>query len=281
MAIPGTTFYLHLSLLKRTKLHVTCLFVGDDSESSDSGVDTLSTSTRGSFPSDYMDLDEFLSVQTQNCQENTQASCEDPQNLSLVASTSTRVAATTVSGLVEQVSPAVTEFSKVAASVNNVLSSVVLSKMSSLPLQVDPAVFQTLRANTSQPEGTNAIVQWCQSVGGTRQDHQEASGPQPGKTPVRRRRNSKYVYNPLPITKKAERKFYSQSQKDERYWERRIKNNVAAKRSRDLRRQKEIEVTEKYKNLEKENANLKEEVRRLRMKADELEKKLASFQGSH
>ena len=166
MAIPGTTFYLHLLLLKRTKLHVTCLFVGDDSESSDSGVDTLSTSTRGSFPSDYMDLDEFLSVQTQNCQENTQASCEDPQNLSLVASTSTRVAATTVSGLVEQVSPAVTEFSKVAASVNNVLSSVVLSKMSSLPLQVDPAVFQTLRANTSQPEGTNAIVQWCQSVGG-------------------------------------------------------------------------------------------------------------------
>lgn len=256
------------------------MLTGDDSESSDSGVETLSTSTRSSFPSDYMDLDEFLSVQTQNCQESTPASCEDAQSLSLVASTSTRLPTTTVTGTVEHVSPAVTEFSKVTASVNNVLSSVDLSKLSSLPLQVDPSVFQSLQANTSQPEGTNAIVQWCQSVGGTRQDHQEASGPQPGKTPVRRRRNSKYVYNPLPITKKAERKFYNQSQKDEKYWERRIKNNVAAKRSRDLRRQKEIEVTEKFKNLERENAHLKEEVRRLRMKADELEKKLASFQGS-
>ena len=33
---------------------------------------------------------------------------------------------------------------------------------------------------------------------------------------------------------------------------------MAAKRSRDLRRQKEIEVTEKFKKLEKENTLLKE-----------------------
>lgn len=255
------------------------MLLGDDSESSDSGVDTLSTSTRSSFPSDYMDLDEFLSVQTQNCQENTSAACDDPQNLPVVNSC-TRVVATSSAGTVEQVSPAITEFSKVAADVNNVLSSMVLSKMSSLPLKMDPAVFQSLQTNTSQPEGNNAIIQWCKTVGGTRQDHIEASGPQPGKTPVRRRRNSKYVYNPLPITKKAKRKFYSQAQKDEKYWERRIKNNVAAKRSRDLRRQKEIEITEKFKSLERENNLLKEEVRKLRMKADELEKKLSNFQGT-
>ena len=206
-----------------------------------------------------MDLDEFLSVQTQNGQEN-----------SAVAATNARA---------EVPVPPVPDFSKAAADVS-VLTSMMLSKMSSLPLKVDPAVLQSLQVNTSQPAETNAIIQWCKTVGVTRQEHPEAMGPEPGKMPVRRRRNSKYVYNPLPITKKADRKFFSQSEKDEKYWERRIKNNVAAKRSRDLRRQKEIEVSEKFKMLERENANLKEEVRRLRMKASELEKKLAHFQGA-
>lgn len=239
-------------------LKLDCLFTGDgDSESSDSGVDTLSTSTRSSFPSDYMDLDEFLSVQTQNGQEN-----------STVATTNARVEV-----------PPIPDLSKAAADVS-VLTSMMLSKMSSLPLKVNPSVFQSLQVNTSQPPETNAIIQWCKTVGVTRQEHPEAMGPEPRKTPVRRRRNAKYVYNPLPITKKADRKFFTQSEKDEKYWERRIKNNVAAKRSRDLRRQKEIEVSEKFKMLERENANLKEEVRRLRMKASELEKKLSHFQGA-
>ena len=187
-----------------------------------------------------MDLDEFLSVQTQNGQDN-----------STVATTNARTEV-----------PPVPDFSKAAADVS-VLTSMMLSKMSSLPLKVDPAVFQSLQVNTSQPPETNAIIQWCKTVGVTRQEHPEAMGPEPGKTPVRRRRNSKYVYNPLPITKKADRKFFSQSEKDEKYWD-----------------QKEIEVSEKFKMLERENANLKEEVRRLRMKASELEKKLAHFQGA-
>lgn len=205
-----------------------------------------------------MDLDEFLSVQTQNGQEN-----------STVATVNARAVVSSIP-----------DSSKAAADVS-VLTSMMLSKMSSLPLKVNPAVFQPLQVTTSQPPGTNAIIQWCKTVGVTRQEHPEAMAPEPEKAPVaRRRRNSRYVYNPLPITKKADRKFYSQSEKDEKYWERRIKNNVAAKRSRDLRRQKEIEVSEKFKLLERENANLKEEVRRLRIKASELEKKLAHFQGA-
>ena len=58
------------------------------------------------------------------------------------------------------------------------------------------------------------------------------------------------------------------------YW---VKNNVAAKRSRDMRRQKEIELSDKYKNLEEENTLLKEEVQRLRIKAAELEQRLAQI----
>ncbi|KAL9973746.1 hypothetical protein ACROYT_G020241 [Oculina patagonica] len=253
-----------------------------DSESSDSGVDTLSTSTRGSFPSDFMDLDEFLSVQTQNGQENTASatSCENVPNRPANATSATRTVATSNAKIEE---PAIPDL-KAAVDVNSVLTSMMLSKMSSLPIKVDPVVFQSLQVSTSQPAETraenNTIIQWCKTVGVTTQEHQEAMGPSPGKTPVRRRRNSRYVYNPLPITKKADRKFVTQSDKDERYWERRIKNNVAAKRSRDLRRQKEIEVTEKFKTLETENALLKEEVRRLRLKAAALEKKLSHFQGA-
>ena len=221
-----------------------------------------------------MDLDEFLSVQTQNGQENASASCENVQNRASSTAGGTRTVATTSAGAER---PPV-----IAADVNSVLSSMMLSKMSSLPLKVDPAVFKSLQVTTSQPAAdTNTIIQWCQSVGVTTQEHQEAMGPTPGKTPVRRRRNAKYVYNPVPIIKKADRRFVTQSDKDEKYWERRIKNNVAAKRSRDLRRQKEIEVTEKFKNLERENSLLKEEVHRLRLKAAELEKKLAQFQGAN
>lgn len=246
-----------------------------DSESSDSGLDTMSSSTGNSFPSDYMDLDEFLSAaNNQNAQESREVpkSCElatnHPANGAVmpVATTSCKLEAVGT-----QASP-----SKTSAEVSTVLNSIILSKVSSLPLNINPPALQPFES-TSQPTATNAIIQWCKSVGITRQEHGEAMGPEPGKTPVRRRRNSRYVYNPLPIAKKADRKFVTQSSKDEKYWERRIKNNVAAKRSRDMRRQKEIELSDKYKNLEEENTLLKEEVQRLRIKAAELEQRLAQI----
>ena len=52
--------------------------------------------------------------------------------------------------------------------------------------------------------------------------------------------------------------------KDEKYWERRRKNNQAAKRSRDLKRQKELCVAERAASLEDENRQLREEVQKLR-----------------
>ena len=229
-----------------------------------------------------MDLDEFLSAQTQNGQENQESVlATSRENVPNHPVSSTRTIATSNPIIEVPALTDITDFSKAAADVNSVLTSMMLSKVSSsLPLKVNPTVIQSLQVTTSQPVDTSTIIQWCKTVGVTRQDHQEAMGPAPGKTPTRRRRNSKYVYNPLPITKKADRKFVTQSDKDEKYWERRIKNNVAAKRSRDLRRQKEIEVTEKFRALENENALLKEEVHRLRLKATELEKKLAHFQGA-
>lgn len=249
-----------------------------DSESSDSGLDSMSTSTGNSFPSDYMDLDEFLSAQTQNSQESpaVSKSCENTHNqLSACPST----ALVPLKSNANQASTSTVSLSKAAAEVNCVLNSLMLSKVSSLPMKVEAAAFQSIQATESQPSSaTNAIIQWCKSVDASQQEQRDTS---PGKTPMRRRRSTRYVYNPLPISKKADRKFVSTSEKDEKYWERRIKNNVAAKRSRDMRRQKEIEVSEKFKMLERENALLKEEVQRLRVKAVELEKKLSRFQGGN
>jgi bZIP factor len=52
--------------------------------------------------------------------------------------------------------------------------------------------------------------------------------------------------------------------KDNAYWERRRKNNEAAKRSRDARRAKEQEIALRAQFLEQENIQLKLEVAHLR-----------------
>lgn len=54
------------------------------------------------------------------------------------------------------------------------------------------------------------------------------------------------------------------SSQDEKYWTRRKKNNVAAKRSRDARRLKENQITIRAAFLEKENTALRTEVAELR-----------------
>ena len=58
--------------------------------------------------------------------------------------------------------------------------------------------------------------------------------------------------------------------KDQAYWERRRKNNLAAKRSRDARRAKEDEIAIRAAFLEQENVQLKWEVARLKSETSRL-----------
>ena len=58
--------------------------------------------------------------------------------------------------------------------------------------------------------------------------------------------------------------------KDQAYWERRRKNNLAAKRSRDARRAKEDEIAIRAAFLEQENIQLKWEVARLKTETSRL-----------
>ncbi|XP_049614934.1 TEF transcription factor, PAR bZIP family member a isoform X1 [Syngnathus scovelli] len=69
---------------------------------------------------------------------------------------------------------------------------------------------------------------------------------------------------PQPMIKKAKKVFVPDEQKDEKYWHRRKKNNVAAKRSRDARRLKENQITVRAAFLERENSALRTEVADLR-----------------
>lgn len=80
----------------------------------------------------------------------------------------------------------------------------------------------------------------------------------------RKHKFSEDELKPQPMIKKAKKVFVPEEQKDDKYWQRRKKNNLAAKRSRDARRLKENQITVRAAFLERENAALRTEVADLR-----------------
>ncbi|XP_070847014.1 TEF transcription factor, PAR bZIP family member a isoform X1 [Chaetodon trifascialis] len=80
----------------------------------------------------------------------------------------------------------------------------------------------------------------------------------------RKHKFSEDELKPQPMIKKAKKVFVPEEQKDDKYWQRRKKNNMAAKRSRDARRLKENQITVRAAFLERENAALRTEVAELR-----------------
>ena len=70
-------------------------------------------------------------------------------------------------------------------------------------------------------------------------------------------------------------------EQDDRYWARRRKNNVAAKRSRDARRLKENQIAIRAGFLEKENTALKMEVADLRKELGRCKNTLAKYDARH
>lgn len=71
-------------------------------------------------------------------------------------------------------------------------------------------------------------------------------------------------YMPGGVDHRSGRQSVDEEAKDEKYWERRRKNNQAAKKSRDLKRQKEMDVAQKAAALEEENRELRDEVKKLK-----------------
>ncbi|XP_018914309.1 thyrotroph embryonic factor isoform X2 [Bemisia tabaci] len=82
---------------------------------------------------------------------------------------------------------------------------------------------------------------------------------------------------PQPMVKKSRKQFVPDGLKDEKYWARRRKNNMAAKRSRDARRLKENQIALRAGFLEKENMGLRQEMERLKNENMALRDRLSKF----
>ena len=72
--------------------------------------------------------------------------------------------------------------------------------------------------------------------------------------------------------------FVAEDLKDDKYWARRKKNNVAAKRSRDARRIKENQIAMRAAFLERENDKLKEELDKMKSENKELKSRLTKYE---
>lgn len=83
---------------------------------------------------------------------------------------------------------------------------------------------------------------------------------------------------PQPMIKKSRKIYVPEEQKDEKYWERRRKNNIAAKRSRDARRIKENQIVIRAVYLEKESGALKADILELKKENSTLKKIIASYE---
>ena len=87
------------------------------------------------------------------------------------------------------------------------------------------------------------------------------------------KKHRKYIYNPKPIVQRV--KLVSVMTKpggDMEYLEMRCRNNEAARRSRHLRRQKELEVMTQRKKLKLSKFDLEKKLRELKSKCEYMEK---------
>jgi len=90
---------------------------------------------------------------------------------------------------------------------------------------------------------------------------------------------------PQPIIRKRPKQYVPDLEKDDKYWDKRGKNNVAARRSREARRLKENQIALRAAYLERENSVLKQNLddanftnSKLGMELEILKKKLAKYE---
>lgn len=69
-----------------------------------------------------------------------------------------------------------------------------------------------------------------------------------------------------------------ESAKDDKYWQRRKKNNIAAKRSRDARRVKENQIAMRASFLEQENEEMRLKLEEALCENAELIKRLSKYE---
>ncbi|KAG8182252.1 hypothetical protein JTE90_024185 [Oedothorax gibbosus] len=92
---------------------------------------------------------------------------------------------------------------------------------------------------------------------------------------------SRALASALPRRPRSEKRPIPDEQKDDKYFERRKRNNAAAKKSRDARKQREDEIALRACFLEKENAVLRAQVAALREEGASLRQMLVLQKNAH
>ncbi|XP_077315071.1 hepatic leukemia factor isoform X2 [Lithobates pipiens] len=213
-----------------------------------------------SFQLEYMDLEEFLSENgippTQSSHElnSHQPSLPPPPVTSpSVIDLSSRASISILPGLVPQ-----------NCMHSPVRPSQILPTSRNTPSPIDPESIQV--AVGYEPDPADLAIS---TIPG-----QEMFDP-------RKRKFSEEELKPQPMIKKARKVFISEELKDEKYWARRRKNNMAAKRSRDARRLKENQIAIRASFLEKENSALRLEVADLRKELGKCKNILSKYEARH
>ncbi|MCI4384399.1 hypothetical protein PGIGA_G00038290 [Pangasianodon gigas] len=212
------------------------------------------------FQLEYMDLEEFLSENgiPSSLPQHEQSQCPQQQQQQQQQQTPA-----SVMDLSNRVSTSI-HTSMVPQPCLQSPTRTVLPSSRNTPSPVDPETIQVLMSY--EPDPTDLALS---SVPG-----QEAFDP-------RKCRFSEEELKPKPIIKKARKVFIPDDIKDERYWARRRKNNMAAKRSRDARRLKENQIAIRAGFLEKENSALRQEVADLRKELGRCKNILAKYEAQH
>merc|ERR1712227_1167981 len=90
---------------------------------------------------------------------------------------------------------------------------------------------------------------------------------------------------PQPIIRKRKMVAVPEEHKDEKYWEKRLKNKEATRRSREAKRLKQNQIALRAAHLERENKNLREQIEsakktstELAQETDELKARLRAFE---
>ncbi|XP_038055420.1 thyrotroph embryonic factor-like [Patiria miniata] len=94
----------------------------------------------------------------------------------------------------------------------------------------------------------------------------------------RTRSFSEEELKPQPMIKKSRKIYVAHEAKDDKYWDRRRKNNIAAKRSRDARRIKENQISMRAAFLEKENNALRDELLAMKKENSGLKSVVKSYE---
>jgi len=134
--------------------------------------------------------------------------------------------------------------------------------------------------SSSSGKGSGVDSGVCTGSASKDQDQDKTSGKKYKGGKLGRKRKREYIYNPKPVQEKKSKMIVPENSKTQDYWEKRLRNNEAAKKSRELRRTKELETRERFSQLRHENETLRKAIASLLKRNETIDLILAEYEKS-